>query len=46
MQWGDGEVSLFLDNDPREFSTVAEVYVAWMHKVCGVPEADDVQEAA
>jgi hypothetical protein len=46
MQWGDGEVSLFLDNDPREFSTVADVYVAWMHKVCGVPEADDVQEAA
>lgn len=34
--WQDGEVAYFLDGDPREFTTVADLYVAWMEKVCGI----------
>ncbi len=33
--WHDGEVTYFLDGDPREFKNVAELYVAYMEKVCG-----------
>lgn len=37
--WGDTEVYFFLDGDPAEYRCAAEVYVAWMAKVCG--EQDD-----
>lgn len=36
--WGIGDTSYFLDGDDREFKTVAELYMAYMHKACGVPE--------
>lgn len=39
MRWGLGSTSYFLDNDPREFGDIADLYVAWMHRVCNVPEA-------
>lgn len=35
--WKDGEVYFYVDGDPREFRTSADLYVAWMEKVCGVP---------
>ena len=35
-EWGDGQVSYFLDGDEREFKTAAELYVAYMEAVCGV----------
>ena len=38
MTWGTGDVSYFLDGDEREFKTVADLYVAYMHKACSVPE--------
>lgn len=38
--WKDAKVTFFMDRDPREFRTVAELYVAWMHKVCGVKECE------
>ena len=34
--WKDAETAYFLDGDPREFSTAAELYVAYMEAVCGV----------
>ena len=34
--WQEGQVSYFLDGDPREFKSSAELYEAWMAKVCGV----------
>jgi hypothetical protein len=36
QQWGEGEVYFYVDDDPREFRTVADCYVAYMEKVCGV----------
>jgi hypothetical protein len=36
--WQKPDVAYYLDRDPREFHSVADLYVAWMHKVCGVPE--------
>ncbi len=33
--WRDTEVYFFLDGDPAEYRCAAEVYVAWMAKVCG-----------
>ena len=33
--WKEGKVSYFLDGDEREFSNLAELYVAYMEKVCG-----------
>jgi len=36
--WRTAKVGFFLDGDPREFTTVAELYVAWMARVCGVEE--------
>lgn len=33
--WHNGEVSYFLDGDPNEYKCAAELYVAWMAKVCG-----------
>jgi len=38
QQWGEGKTYYFLDKDPREFRDVAELYLAYMHKVCGVAE--------
>ncbi len=34
--WKDSKVAYFLDGDPREFANAAELYVAYMEKVCGV----------
>jgi len=34
--WKPGVVSYFIDGDPREFKCVADLYVAYMEKVCGV----------
>lgn len=36
--WNEGETYYFLDGDPRTFSNEAELYVAWMEKVCGVSD--------
>jgi hypothetical protein len=36
--WKEPEVSYFLDGDPREFKSSAELYEAWMAKVCGVEQ--------
>lgn len=33
--WKDGTVAYFMDRDPREFANVAELYEAWMARVCG-----------
>jgi hypothetical protein len=35
--WHDSVVAFFVDGDPREFRTSADLYVAWMEKVCGMP---------
>lgn len=35
--WRASEVYFFVDGDPRQFRTVADLYVAWMEKVCGMP---------
>ena len=34
--WKEGKVTYFLDNDPRQFDHLADLYVAWMERVCGV----------
>ena len=36
LQWGEGKAYYFVDGDPRQFETVADCYVAYMEKVCGV----------
>ena len=36
--WRKGKVFYFIDDDPREFDNIAELYVAWMARVCGVEE--------
>lgn len=36
--WRTAKIYYFLDNDPREFANVAELYVAWMARACGVEE--------
>lgn len=36
--WKEPYVGFYMDGDPREFHSAAELYVAWMHKVCSVPE--------
>lgn len=36
--WEEPKVVFFMDRDEREFANVAELYVAWMHKVCGIKE--------
>jgi hypothetical protein len=36
--WRTSKHYFFLDNDPREFTTIADLYVAWMARVCGVEE--------
>lgn len=38
--WKDGEVFYFMDDDAREFRTAADLYVAWMARVCGVVMED------
>lgn len=38
QQWGAGKKYYYIDNDPREFSNQAEWYLAYMHKVCNMPE--------
>ena len=35
--WKDAQVYFYLDRDPREFRSSADLYVAWMEKVCKVP---------
>ncbi len=39
--WCDAEVYFYIDGDPNEYRSAAEVYVAWMAKVCGVEDDDD-----
>jgi hypothetical protein len=39
MEWGYGEAYYFVDGDTGEYRTPADLYVAYMRKVCGVPEA-------
>jgi hypothetical protein len=34
--WKDGKVSFFLEGDSREFQNAAELYVAYMERICGV----------
>ena len=36
--WRTAKTYFFLDGDPREFTTVADLYVAWMARVCEVEE--------
>ena len=36
--WQEGEVAFFLDGDPNEYRCAAEVYVAWMRKICAVTD--------
>lgn len=36
--WKDGVVKFMLAGDDREFDNSAELYVAWMARVCGVKE--------
>ena len=36
--WKTAKNYFFLDSDPREFKTLADLYVAWMARVCGVEE--------
>ena len=36
--WKDGVMTFTLDGDEREFKTTADLYVAYMEKVCGVKE--------
>lgn len=36
--WGEPSVVFFMDGDPREFRNGAELYEAWMRKVCGIQE--------
>lgn len=38
LQWGNGKAYYFVDGDPRQFETVADCYVAYMEKVCGVTQ--------
>lgn len=38
--WRKARVGLFLDGDERQFKNVAELYVAYMEKVCGVKHVD------
>ena len=40
QQWGAGKTYYFIDNDPREFTDQAAWYIAYMHKVCGLPETE------
>lgn len=35
-QWGNGKAYYFVDGDPRQFETVADWYVAYMEKICGI----------
>ena len=36
--WRTAKTYFFLDGDPREFTTVADLYVAWMERICEVKE--------
>jgi hypothetical protein len=36
--WGETKTFFFLDGDKRQFANPAELYVAWMLKVCRVEE--------
>lgn len=36
--WKEGKVYFYLDRDPRQFANAAELYEAWMARVCGVKE--------
>ena len=36
--WRIGKSYYYLDGDDREFANIAELYVAWMARVCGVKE--------
>jgi hypothetical protein len=39
-EWQDERRTRFVDGDPREFYTVADQYVAYMEKVCGIKSTD------
>lgn len=41
--WKEGKVYLYLDHDPREFANSAELYEAWMVRVCGAKEEKRAQ---
>lgn len=32
--WKDGVTTYYMDGDKREFANIAELYEAWMEKVC------------
>jgi hypothetical protein len=34
--WREPKIAYFLNNDPRQFANSAELYEAWMARVCGV----------
>lgn len=36
--WKDSTCTYFMDGDSRQFATIADLYVAWMARVCGVEE--------
>lgn len=36
--WKGSEFAYFMDGDNRQFATRADLYVAWMARVCGVEE--------
>lgn len=36
--WRTGKSFYYIDGDEREFANIAELYVAWMARVCGVEE--------
>lgn len=36
--WKPQRVTYFLDNDPREFETADQIYMAYMHRACGQKE--------
>ena len=36
--WRIGKSYYYIDGDPREFDNIAELYVAWMARICGVEE--------
>jgi len=42
--WKEPQIAYFLDGDSREFTTVDQLYVAYMEKVCGIKNSEMVIE--
>jgi hypothetical protein len=42
FEWGEPEVSYFIDGDPREFERPADLYVGYMENVCGAAEGPHI----